>query len=145
MFSKLKIPVRDLVVGLFIVSPLLIIAISSFHPIERGLEKEDENKRGVVNSLSKASLLYKEQIGTYPSDAVALNSEGIIDWIPENPEKYVFKSDSEHLIIYTQAESMAFKEYCSGEDANILYSSRNSRTDLVCGDNPVPGDQKFIN
>lgn len=145
MISKVKFNVRDVAASLLIVLPLVAIAISSFHPVERKLKKTDEDKRGIVNSLSKAAFLYKEKIGVFPSNAQALHDDGIIDWVPDEPQNYIFKDDGENFIIYTRAESLAFREYCSGEVTNILYSSKHSRTDLVCGEDPTPGDQKFVN
>lgn len=143
MFSKLKIKPRDLFFAFLLLTPLLALGYISYNPSEQAAIKEDEHKRSVVNSLAKASQIYKDEFDVYPNDLKELYSSGVLDWEPSS--HFFLKSSDEEIIIFTKANSLSYVEYCSGEDTNFLYSSVEKRTDIVCGEDVAAGEQKFIN
>lgn len=144
MFSKLKFSFKDLLIGILLISPIFILVLISYNPAERKAAEQDSLRRNNVNALARAAEAYFKEYSFYPENPNELISSGTIATLPENSSEYEFKSDSEHLVVYSKAQSLEITEYCSGEDTYIVYSSFNKRTDIVCGE-VSPGDQKFVN
>lgn len=145
MLEKFKFNPKDLFIGLIILIPLIVVTIYSYNPSERALIKNDEQKRNVVNALGKASLDYFLEFGKYPSNASALNENGVLDYIPDNPDQYKFLSDQENLAIYTPIYSLAWRELCEGQTSYVLYSVKHTRSGVVCGENLNASGIEFMN
>lgn len=146
MFKAFKLKPRDLVLGFLILTPLILIAMYSFGPSERAAIAEDKTKRSVVSSLANAAVLYSTAYGVFPDSSNQMQESGVIDWSAD-PNQYIFKlsDDKTKLIIYAEAQSLAIREYCSGEVTNILYSTSGDKLDYVCGESPDINNLNFVN
>lgn len=146
MLKKLKFKPRDLFIAAVLVSPVIIAAYISFHPWEQRAISTDENTRGTIGMLYRASDAYFKKNGKYPNNINELVANGLLESAPVGPNTYSFTSsaDGGELVIYSEATSLSWKEYCSQDTTYIVFSTADKREDLVCG-KPMPGHQHFVN
>jgi len=141
MLSKLKFNPRDLLVGLLILSPVFVLAYFVYNPDEQALKKTDNENKENINLIARALEPYYKKEGFYPE---SLSPEIFLSYTPANLNySYLVSIDRKKMIIYTEAKSLAWREYCSGSVSQILFSSEDNRTDIVCGETPLPGKQRF--
>lgn len=139
--SRFSFSVRNLAVGLLLVAPVFVLGFFVYNPPEQKALKQDKARQDTINVLARALEPQYKKDGAYPATL------GVLEFTPPELERYIYRvsEDGQNMIVYTDAESLAWKEYCQNTPAKILYSSKDSRTAIVCGASPSPGSQDFVN
>lgn len=141
MLSKLKFNPRDLLVGLIILTPVFVLSYFVYNPEEQNAKKIDSYNKENINLIARALEPYFKKEGVYPQ---SLSPDAFLSYTPANLNyNYLVSIDRKSMVIYTAAKSLAWKEYCPESVSQILFSSEENRTDIVCGETPASGKQRF--
>lgn len=150
VLSKLKFNPKDLLIGLLIISPALYFAVRAYNPPEQAAITRDTQAQETLNIVARGLTPFFQKNSTFPvcpetGWVECLVSAGALDFTPQ-VDGFIYKTnnDNTEVIIYTRAESLAWRQKCLEGTAHILYSSSLGRTDMVCG-TPSPENVKFVN
>lgn len=172
MLSSFKSTARNLLIALFILSPIFILSFFVYNPGEKAAISRDEERQNNVRALARATENYFSENSVYPTSEACSDkwisncllsvktlvaAPGTIPHTLSGKEcqyetqnggrenGYCFSSDEsrKNIVIYTEAESMAWREFCEQGTTLILYSSFDKRDELVCTGIPTPGKQRF--
>gem|GEM_PF-4669882 len=139
MLDKAGFNFFSLIVNFFILTPVFVFGVMVHNPKEKSIAFNDNQKREIVNILSRSLEGYFDKNGFYPESLEDLEySPGCGNC------GYLISADKKEIVIYDKVESLRLTEYCNGQDTSILYSSRHKRTALVCGE-PKVNNFKFVN
>lgn len=131
---------KNFLVRLLIVSPLIFLVILVYNPSERAALARDRELKETINILARALEVYFKKDGVYPADF------NVLEYKPIDIDKYTYKvsEDGQNIVIYRQNESLANRQYCEDSTSLMLYSSEGNRTAITCNLSPTPGPQDFV-
>lgn len=131
---------KDILVGLLIMSPVVVMGLMVYNPSEKAALAKDNKRRQTISMFARALEARFKEDGAYPADL------GVLEYKAAEPNRYTYKvsEDGQSIVIYTKNESLANRQYCEGSASLTLYSSADNRTAITCNPSPTPGPQEFV-
>jgi hypothetical protein len=136
VLSKLKFSIKDLLIAFLALFPIFVLAVAVYNPAERDAIARDKESSGLVSYMAR---LINQSVSAGTPNPYKLSEPNC-----SGDEKTCYLVSGSGYVVFTKAQSLAWRQYCLDGTAFITYSSSENRTDIVCA-LPTPGLQEFVN